>query len=294
MMTPARRPFRYPHAAMAPAFYRAAVPPQAPFHHPAVAAVPPPPLPIGIPVRQVWAHNLDTEMDAVLAFATRAVRVAVNVQYPGVVHGAGMQADPGALAPEKRYAFLKANVDALKPLQLGLAVATDDGRCLAWEFNLAGFDRDADPHATRSVAYLAGRGMDLDAHRLRGVPAARLTMALHHCGLLRRPGLAWVTYAGAYHVAYLMKIVTGGRPLPGDVAGFVALVQRFLGGDVHDVARMAGNCPGLPIGLERIAGALGLAPPLGSAHLAGARAVVAMQVFFALGSGFGRGLAPLI
>ncbi|KAK3129767.1 hypothetical protein QOZ80_6BG0484380 [Eleusine coracana subsp. coracana] len=305
-----RPAFRYPHATMAPAFYQAAgsvaQPPfnyankaapmmMAPFYNTAAAAAAMPPPVTGVPVRQVWAHNLDAEMDAVLAFATRARHVSFSVQYPGVVHGgADQQQDPAALTTEKRYAFLKANVDALKPLQVGLAILADDGRCAAWEFNLAGFDPSTDPHAPRSVAHLAARGMDLAAHRAVGVPVHRFSMALHHCALLRRPGIAWVTHAGAYHVAYFLKIITGGQPMPADITGFLALARRFLCGDVFDVARVAGDRPGLPVGLERIAAVLGLAAPLGSPRLAGARAVLAMQVFVTLGPGFYRGFAPLI
>jgi hypothetical protein len=193
--------------------YAAAPPPAAPFHNYAAVPMPPaapfqnyaplshaalfvpspPPVPIDVPVRKVWARNFTAEMDALDAFATRASHVAVNVQYPGVLHE-----DPGSSATaEKRYAVLKANVDALKPLQLGLAVLRDDGQCKAWEFHLAGFDRESDPYSADSVEYLQARGMRLDALRVGGVPVSLLSMRLHHCGLLRRPGLAWVTYDGA-------------------------------------------------------------------------------------------------
>ncbi|KAL6602747.1 hypothetical protein ACP70R_043108 [Stipagrostis hirtigluma subsp. patula] len=291
MFNPAMaRPVHHYPAAVPPPFHHhaagAMLPPPPPFHHAAGALPPPPPPPFGVPVRTVWSHNLDAELGVLRRFAWRARYAAVNVQYPGVVvHGAaaGQQQDPAAPAADERYAVIKANVDALKPLQVGLAIGTDDGRVLAWEFNLSGFDAAADPHAARSVEYLAGRGMDLDAHRLHGVPAARLASELHHCGLLRRPGLSWVAYAGAYHVAYLLKVVTGGKPLPADVAGFLGVAQRFLGGgDVYDVACMAGDCPNIPVGLERVAAMLGLAPPLVSPRLAGAGSVLALQAFVAL------------
>ncbi|XP_062227614.1 probable CCR4-associated factor 1 homolog 11 [Phragmites australis] len=251
-----------------------------PFPYAAVAPLPPPPF--GVPVRVVWAHNVDAEMHVLQDFARRARYVAFVVHYPGVVHGAAGQQDHNKLAAEKRYAIIKANVDALKPLQVGIAVGTDDGRCLAWEFNLRGFDRETDPHAARSVEYLAERGMDFDAHRLHGIPMATLTAWFHHCRLLRRRGLPWIAYAGAYHVAYLLKVITGGKLLPGDIAGFLGVVQQFLGVDVYDVARMARDCPSLPVGLERVAYMLRLAPPLGSPQLAGAGGVLALQAFVTL------------
>jgi CCR4-NOT transcription complex subunit 7/8 len=272
------------------------MPPAAPFQnyaplsHAALFVPSPPPVPIDVPVRKVWARNFTAEMDALDAFATRASHVAVNVQYPGVLHE-----DPGSSATaEKRYAVLKANVDALKPLQLGLAVLRDDGQCKAWEFHLAGFDRESDPYSADSVEYLQARGMRLDALRVGGVPVSLLSMRLHHCGLLRRPGLAWVTYDGAYHVAHLLKAINASQPLPGDIAGFHALVGRFLQGDAYDVARMAAVHPNLPVGLEQIADALGLPKPMVSPRLAGARVVLALQVFLCLGPSFYPGFAPVI
>ncbi|CAL5038721.1 unnamed protein product [Urochloa decumbens] len=238
---------------------------QPPFHYAGGAAplhAPPPPV---IPVRVVWAGNLDAELRFLRVVSTSACFVSFSVHYPGVVvHGCATPplADHNALTAEQRYATIKANADALKPLQVGLAVGTRDGRCLAWEFNLRGFDRAAgDPHAPCSVRYLEEeRGMDLDAHRARGIPMARLTDALHRSGLLHRRDLPWICHAGAYHLAYLLK--------------------RFLGGDVvYDVACVAGDCPFLPVGLERIADKLDLARPVGSPLLAGAGAVLALQAF---------------
>ncbi|CAN6163922.1 unnamed protein product [Urochloa humidicola] len=259
-----------------------AMPP--PFHH-AVASLGVPMAPhIGVPVRTVWAANLDAEMFSVRALAARARFVAFAVHYPGVVfHDVAGAADHNTLSAGQRYAAIKANADALKPLQVGLAVGTHDGRCLAWEFNLSGFDRAADPHAPGSVEYLVeARGMDLDAHRARGIPVGMLAGALRGSGLLRRRDLTWICYAGAYHAAYLLKVVTGGLPLPGDVAGFLAAMQQLVGGEVYDVARMARDCPDMPVGLERVAGCLGLAPALDSPRLAGAGAVLTLQAFLSL------------
>lgn len=258
-----------------------AMPPFAPpFWHPSSAPMLPPPPP-SIPVRTVWADNLDAELGALRYFAARAHCVAVSVHYPGVVHGAGGQ-DPNLLTAEERYTIVKANVDALKPLQVGLTVATRDGRVAAWEFNLSGFDPAADACAAHSVAYLAGRGLDVDAHAQNGVPVARLTAALRGSGLIHRAGVTWVTYTGAYHVAYLMKVITGGSQLPDDLAGFFEAVRRCLGEDVYDVARLAVDWHEIPVGLERIASKLGLPKPLFSPQLAGAGSVLAFQAYMAL------------
>ena len=76
-----------------------------------------------------------------------------------------------------------------------------------------------------------------------------LTRALRRSGLLSgRPGVSVVTHTGAYHLAYLMKVLNGGDPLPGDMAGFLGSVRRSLGEDVYDVARMVADCRDMPGG----------------------------------------------
>ncbi|XP_044346311.1 putative CCR4-associated factor 1 homolog 3 [Triticum aestivum] len=128
----------------------------------------------------------------------------MNATRHGLVHAAGQ---------DQRYALMKASVDGLKPLQVGIAVCDHQGQQVAWEFNFRDFCRLADPHDDKALDYLAERGLDLDTLRNDGVDAYMLG------------ALSWITYAGAYHVAYLLKIVTGGAPLPHEVARFVGAMQ---------------------------------------------------------------------
>jgi CCR4-NOT transcription complex subunit 7/8 len=245
---------------------------------------PPPPPHVAVQVQPVWAWNFEQQSDNLRRFAAGARYVAVDVHYPGVVHLPGK--DHNALTAEERYALVKANVDALKPLQVGIAVCDRHGRSRAWEFNLCDFRRLADPHNENSLAYLAGRGLDVDALAKDGVNARSLGVMLLDSGLIGpRRGLSWITYSGAYHVAYLLKIVTSGAPLPQDMAGFVGSVRQFLGDQVYDVARMAAECPALPVGLERIAAHLGIHPPSGRSSLAAGTGVRALQVFRSLEHG---------
>ncbi|XP_044336160.1 putative CCR4-associated factor 1 homolog 4 [Triticum aestivum] len=110
----------------------------------------------------------------------------------------------------------------LKPLQVGIAVCDHQGQQVGWEFNLRDFCRLADPHDQKALDYLADRGVDLDM-------LGALLMGSGLIGAGHGRPLSWITYAGAYHVAYLLKIVTGGAPRPHDVAGFVGGMQYYLG-----------------------------------------------------------------
>ncbi|OQU76453.1 hypothetical protein SORBI_3010G147300 [Sorghum bicolor] len=95
------------------------------------------PLPPAIPVRSVWKDNLKLELRFLHSFVHNARYAAVNIHYPGTA--------------DERYSVIKANVDALKPIQVGLAIYNDFGHIVAWEFNLCGFHPVTDPHATNSV-----------------------------------------------------------------------------------------------------------------------------------------------
>ena len=116
-----------------------------------------------VPVRSVWASNFKYESANLRHVARNAQYVAIDVHYPGVVHHPSQ--DHNALTVEERYALVKANVDGLKPLQVGIAVCDHQGQQVAWEFNLRDFCRLADPHDAKALDYLARRGLDLDTLR---------------------------------------------------------------------------------------------------------------------------------
>jgi hypothetical protein len=122
---------------------------------------------------------------------------------------------------------------------VGIAVRTDDGRSYAWEFNLAGFDvaDEEDSRDPKSIAYLAGRGVDFDRLPKAGVDGYRLRWLLRDSGLLRaRP--SWATFAGAYHVAYFVTIMYGVK-LPPGVDAFMEMARQLLGSSLYDVKRLA-------------------------------------------------------
>lgn len=245
---------------------------------------------VAVPVRPVWAENFLNESAILRHFATGARYVAIDVHYPGIVYNLAGK-DHNSLTMEERYAVMKANVDHLKPLQVGIVICDHEGRHVAWEFNLRDFRRFADPHVKKSLDYLAGRGLDINTLSKHGVHAYMLRALLMESGLIgaRRGPLSWITYTGAYHVAYLLKIIAGGAALPDDVAGFIGAMRYYLGEQVYDVERIAADCPGMPVGLERVATNLGIRPPWRSPCLAGAAGVRALLAFRSLKYGEFRG-----
>uniref|UniRef100_A0ACD6AI52 Uncharacterized protein n=1 Tax=Avena sativa TaxID=4498 RepID=A0ACD6AI52_AVESA len=190
-------------------------------------------------VRSVWANNFAAESAVFHQVAPRATHVALNIQYPGcVVRGDGRK--NYKLTAEERYQVIRANVALLRPLQVGIAIRTDDGRRFAWEFNLRGFDI-ASPHEARdpkSISYLVGCGVEFIRLRWAGIDGFRLRWLLRDSGLFRaRP--SWATFTGAYHVAYFVSMMFG-ETLPADVDTFMGMVRKLFGSlSVYDVKRLA-------------------------------------------------------
>lgn len=182
--------------------------------------------------RKVTAVNLHREMSLIRSLMPTFPFVAVDTQFPGVVHphprGAGVTADD-------RYAAVRANADELCLLQLGITLSAADGRLpvdgalveFMWEFDFAGFDARYHRHAPESVQFLRAQGFDFEAARLAGVPALAFAAELAASGILGLRGVTWVAFGGMYDVAFLLRLATGGAAA-GDEAGLPGAGRRRL------------------------------------------------------------------
>jgi len=228
--------------------------PAAPYnkYNHAVAA---PPV-LGVQIRQVTAANYEAELDAIGSLLARYPFVAIDTEYPGTVHRPPPGRSAGQLAPPERYALVKANVDELPIVQLGLTLCDEFGNIpvaldgsgrpleVAWEVTFSDFDARRDRHAPESVAFLRSRGVDFDQSRARGVASAAFAAKLAAILSSRRGRgeLTWAAFGGAYDFAYLVKMLAGGRPLPGTWHAFATQVRALLGGRLFDAKYMAEHC----------------------------------------------------
>ncbi|XP_040381095.1 probable CCR4-associated factor 1 homolog 11 [Oryza brachyantha] len=250
----------------------------------ALPATIPAPTMNGTGVRSVWDHNFKAVSDIVRSVARRARHVALTVQYPGcpfVVQNAGERKPYEKLTAEERYQEVRANVDALRPIQVGLAIRAGDGEPLVFEFNLRGFDinNPADLRDPKSIQYLEARGVEFSRLPRDGIESCRLRWLLWDSGLIRaRP--SWATFAGGYHVAYAVSILTG-RELPASLDSFTERVASVFGRGIYDVKKISReHHPGHTGALTKLAERLGIVPAE-QVHgvVAGAGAALALRVF---------------
>lgn len=149
--------------------------------------------------------------------------VALDTEFPGCVRDG-----PWMASREEQYNALRCNVDLLRPIQVGLAVATEDGMVLgAWSFNLH-FDLAKDLHTDSAVAFLRAAGLDFARHAAEGIDSAllgQLLAASPFMGNIRYPP-AWITFSGFCDLGYLMKLLTS-APLPRSIADFDKMLESF-------------------------------------------------------------------
>ncbi|CAN1133985.1 Probable CCR4-associated factor 1 homolog 11 [Linum perenne] len=256
-----------------------------------IASPPPPPLPSPtrrpVAIRSVWADNLESEFSIIRDVVLDYPLISMDTEFPGIVMRAqGVEQSHRAQDPTVRYAILKANVDALKLIQVGLTIADKDGNlpdlgsgsCYIWEFNFRDFDVSRDAHAHDSVDLLRRQGMDFEKNSKEGVEAVKFAELMMSSGLVLNDSVSWVTFHSAYDFGYLVKCLTQ-RPLPDGLTEFLHLVKMFFGVRVYDVKHLMKFGANLYGGLDRTCKTLGVERVTGKSHQAGSDSLATFHAF---------------
>lgn len=202
----------------------------------------------GSRIREVWASNLDHEINRLSELIGDHNHVALDTEFPGVVMR--LVANDGA---EANYQTIRQNVDVLKLIQLGLTISDADGKTSipsttsggtgeldgeigratndagevnspeTWQFNFS-FSLSNDMFAQDSIELLQHSGVNFSAHERDGINPDNFADLMTTSGLLCNDAIQWVTFHGGYDFAYLMKALVG-QALPRREAEFFRLLR---------------------------------------------------------------------
>ncbi|XP_044512073.1 probable CCR4-associated factor 1 homolog 11 isoform X1 [Mangifera indica] len=250
------------------------------------AAKPPPSSPPRqIVIRSVFAENVEAELKIIGSLVDTYPIISMDTEFPGVV--VRSEKDFRHQDPTENYVSLKANVDLLKLIQIGLTLSDEEGNLpdlgsgsmyYIWEFNFKDFDITYDAHAHDSVELLKRQGIDFEKNHKLGIDSVQFAEMLMSSGLVLNDAVTWVTFHSAYDFGYLVKCLKQ-RVLPENLNEFLNVLSVFFRGSVYDVKHLMRFCSNLHGGLDRVGKALNLERLIGKSHQAGSDSLFTLHAF---------------
>ncbi|XP_058067600.1 probable CCR4-associated factor 1 homolog 6 [Magnolia sinica] len=244
-----------------------------------------------IVIRNVWASNLASEFDLIRDAVDSYPFVAMDTEFPGIV-----LRPVGAFrsSADYNYRTLKANVDLLKLIQLGLTLSDANGNLptcgtdesYIWQFNFREFDPASDVFANDSIELLRQSGIDFVKNAIEGIEAAKFAELLMSSGIVLNDAIHWVTFHSGYDFGYLLKLLTC-QNLPDTQAGFFELIKVYFP-TVYDIKHLMKFCNFLHGGLNKLAELLEV-ERVGVCHQAGSDSLLTSCTFQKLKESFFNG-----
>lgn len=235
-------------------------------------------------IRRVYASNLLTEFKLIDDYIDRYPNVAIDTEFPGVCFKSPKPF--WSLSPRETYESMKANIDKMQIIQLGLVLFDTNGNLAGtfsnvqfiWEFNFKDFDIRHDLCDLKSIDLLLRKGIDFDMNSQKGIDSSVFAKNFMESRLYTCPLRNWVTFHGAYDFGYLVKVLNHGK-LPNSIEEFLGCLRLFCGSVIFDMKQMMYATYGFTGGLEKLAKSLSVERLTGESHQAGSDCLLTALTF---------------
>lgn len=238
-----------------------------------------------IEIREVWNHNLVEEIYMISRHIDDFPYVAMDTEFPGIVCKS-VTTDPIPKRNEFNcYVSLRANVNMLNLIQLGLTLSDEQGnlptcgtnnRQCVWQFNFREFNLKTDMYAIDSIELLRQSGIDFARNSEFGIESKRFAQLLMCSGVVLNDKIQWVTFHCGYDFGYLLKLLTS-KDLPEKQSDFFERVKMFFP-VLYDIKHLMDFCPKTFGGLSKVAELLHV-ERVGVSHQAGSDSLLTLRVF---------------
>ncbi|KAJ3432378.1 pop2 isoform e [Anaeramoeba flamelloides] len=228
-------------------------------------------------IRDVWAHNIEEEMNVISDLIEQYPCVAMDTEFPGVI---GQVAGDFPNLSEFKYQNLKFNVDNLKLIQLGITLSDPEGNLpegiCTWQFNCK-FNINVDTYSRDSVELLTRSGINFQKTINEGIDFETLGSYFISSGLVLSENVFWITFHAYYDFGYLIKFLTA-KILPTLRKDFLQDLNAFFP-NIYDIKYLLIPSNNHHYGLQDIANKVGV-KRFGQQHQAGSDSLITSQTFF--------------
>lgn len=164
-------------------------------------------------IKNVWKYNCEKEFLKINELINQGFTfVAMDTEFPGFI----FDYNGAEINSEIIYSVVKANVDMMNAIQVGITLADGQGRkpegTDTWQFNLS-FSTSTQKLSPDSINLLKEAGIKFDEMSEHGINHKVFGDYLMTSGLVVNADITWITFHGCYDFAYLMKMLMD-EPLP--------------------------------------------------------------------------------
>ncbi|CAG9327712.1 unnamed protein product [Blepharisma stoltei] len=227
-------------------------------------------------IKNVWKHNLKSEILIISNLLENYPYVAMDTEFPGIIVKA-----QGELR-DIQYQNIRHNVDRLKLIQVGITLSDGQGNfpsgICTWQFNFD-FDLSSDAYSEDSIQLLRQSGIDFDKHATDGISHFEFAEFFTVSGLCLNEDISYLTFHSGYDFAYLLKTVTN-QKLPETQDEFYKQLSLYFP-VFFDIKFMVQGIDKYRGGLSRIAEEVGVRR-FGRMHQAGSDSLVTLETFFTI------------